>query len=505
MKETAATRRESTAGPLWVGIDLGTQSAKVSIVDSTGTVIGAASSPLVSVRRLNRHEQDPADWILAAASALARAIVELPPTFVARISAVAICATSGTITTVDAAGRPRSTGIMYDDARAGALADTANAVDPERWERLGYRIQPTWALPKMAWLADEGELGDDRFIAHQSDVLAAAIIGTRVPSDWSHALKSGYDLLAQEWPPTLNRLGIDASRLPVVVAPGSVLGFSSVAWFEQTGLPGAVPVIAGMTDGCAAQLAAATLTLGDWHTVIGTTMVLKGVSDRILSDGSGAVYSHRAPHGALWFPGGASNVGAGAISALLPAINLSAASARLRAVPLGTIPISYPLTGVGERFPFIAADAVGFVAAEPTLSLAAAVTALPADTVLASIMLGIACAERLALDTMARAGAAVDGLLSSSGGGTRSAWWTQLRADLLQRTITIPESSEGSIGMAILAAWGSSPGDVSFAEVASGMMTIGRVVEPRDADREILQEKYSAFLDVLLHREWITA
>lgn len=499
------TSRDDTAGPLWVGIDLGTQSAKVSIVDSIGTVVGAVSTPLVSVRHLNRHEQDPAHWISAAASALAQAIIQLPPTFVSRISAVAICATSGTITTVDTAGRPRSTGIMYDDARAGVLAGDANAVDPEQWKRLGYRIQPSWALPKMAWLAGEGVLGDGRFIAHQPDVLAAAIIGTRVSSDWSHALKSGYDLIALQWPPALEKLGIDASRLPAVVAPGSVLGLSSASWFEQTGLPRSVPVIAGMTDGCAAQLAAATLTLGDWHTVIGTTMVLKGVSDRIISDESGAVYSHRAPHEDLWFPGGASSVGAGAISALLPAMDLTSASGRLRAIPLETIPISYPLTGVGERFPFIEPDAVGFVESKSSFSLSAAVIALPADTLLASIMLGIACAERLSLETMARAGASVDGSLSSSGGGTRSTWWTQLRADLLGRTITIPESSEGSIGMAILAAWGSSPRDVSFTEVASGMTTIGRVFEPRPANYEILHDKYSAFLDNLSRREWITA
>ena len=500
----------SARSPLWVGIDLGTQSAKVSIVDEAGTVVGAASAPLNSSRDGDRHEQNPQEWISAAASALKNAISRMDASWVSRISAVAICATSGTITTVDAAGRPHSAGIMYDDARAGALAADANAVDPHRWARLGYRIQPTWALPKIAWLAREGELGDselsdDRFVAHQPDVLAAAIIGTRVSSDWSHALKSGYDLLALEWPSTLEALSIDASRLPDVVAPGSILGLSSTSWFEQTGMPHGVPIIAGMTDGCAAQLAAATLTLGDWHTVIGTTMVLKGVSARIITDESGAVYSHRAPHNALWFPGGASSVGAGAISALLPDLDLAAASFRLDSMALSTIPISYPLTGIGERFPLIKPDAVGFVEGAPPLTLSAAVSSLSTDTMLASIMLGIACVERLSLDTMARAGAPVDGSLSSSGGGTRSAWFTQLRADLLGRTISIPESSEGSIGMAILAAWGASTRDTPFADVASRMTTVGQIIEPQATNRHLLDDRYNAFLDSLTRREWITA
>ena len=39
-----------------------------------------------------------------------------------------------------------------------------------------------------------------------------------------------------------------------------------------------------MTDGCAAQLAAGALREGDWNSVLGTTLVLKGYSSTIVRD-----------------------------------------------------------------------------------------------------------------------------------------------------------------------------------------------------------------------------
>ncbi|MET4782361.1 FGGY family carbohydrate kinase [Glaciihabitans sp. UYNi722] len=493
---------------LWVGIDLGTQSAKVSVVDDVGVVAASSSMPLSSQRHGDRHEQDPHDWIAQATAALSAALSSLPSVSLARVAGVSLCATSGTITTVDDSGRPQSPGIMYDDARAGALGPEANAADPARWARLGYRIQPTWALPKIAWLARSGLLSDGRYLAHQADVLASAIVGTRVATDWSHSLKSGYDLLALEWPVSaLRALGIDPATMPSVVAPGTELGDSSAEWAESTGLPAGTPVFAGMTDGCAAQLGAATLGLGDWHTVIGTTMVLKGVTDHIISDGAGAVYSHRAPHGGLWFPGGASSVGAGAISASLPSIDLIGASDRLKSRVEGfdSIPTSYPLAGTGERFPVIRPDARGFVRiGGRDHSLVEAARTLDPDLLLASIMLGVACVERLSLDLMARAGAAVGGTLSSSGGGTKNEWWTQLRADLLKRPITIPRSSEGSIGMAILAAWAGTVG-ATLPETASRMSIIGRVVEPQPTSSAALNDRYDAFVAELISKDWMSA
>ncbi|KPC84256.1 carbohydrate kinase, partial [Streptomyces sp. NRRL WC-3753] len=95
--------------------------------------------------------------------------------------------------------------------------------------------------------------------------------------------------------------------------PGTVLGTVCAAAAEATGLPEGTAIAAGMTDGCAAQIGAGALTPGAWNSVLGTTLVLKGVSPHLIRDPHGVVYCHRGPDG-TWLPGGASSSGAGVLA-----------------------------------------------------------------------------------------------------------------------------------------------------------------------------------------------
>jgi sugar (pentulose or hexulose) kinase len=157
------------------------------------------------------------------------------------VGGVAVCATSGTVLLTGPDGTPRTPALMYDDTRAGGLAGEAQDAGAELWERLAYRMQPAWALPKLLWWRDEGLLGDGARLAHQADVITAALVGERVPADSSHALKTGYDLLGECWPvDVLARLRVDPAVLPAVVRAGSVLGEVGAAAAAQTGLPAAV-------------------------------------------------------------------------------------------------------------------------------------------------------------------------------------------------------------------------------------------------------------------------
>ncbi|MDQ6804253.1 MAG: FGGY family carbohydrate kinase, partial [Actinomycetota bacterium] len=131
---------------VWLGVDLGTQGVRALAVSPAGDVLAGATRPLRSRRDGPRHEQDPEQWWSALAEACQAVTEELGRV---PIGAVATCATSGTISLVDAAGDPLSPGLMYDDSRAGAEAERAGAAGCAAWEALGYRIQPSWALPKL--------------------------------------------------------------------------------------------------------------------------------------------------------------------------------------------------------------------------------------------------------------------------------------------------------------------------------------------------------------------
>lgn len=476
----------------WVGVDLGTQSVRALAVGDDGTPLAAASRPLTSRRDGVRHEQDPAQWWSAAADALAEVTAALGPD-AARVGGVAVCATSGTVLLTDPDGTPRTPGLMYDDTRAGELAGQAQEAGAALWDRLAYRMQPSWALPKLLWWRDQGLLRDGARLAHQPDVITARLVGRPVAADTSHALKTGYDLLGECWPADVfGRLHVDPAVLPPVQRAGTVLGAVDAAAAERTGLPPGTPVVAGMTDGCAAQLGAGALEPGQWNSVLGTTLALKGVSHTLLHDPTGAVYSHRAPYGAegtgdLWLPGGASSTGAGAIGVLFPDADLDALTAA--AAEVAEVPLCYPLTGAGERFPFVAPAARGFGAdiADP-------------GTRFAAVCHGVAHVERLCFDLLHLAGADVAGPVSLTGGGARNPWWNRLRCDLLGVRVRVPADAEAALGMAVLAA-GAHDGDVPGA--AKRLVRLHDTLDPDPHRTAALVPAHHAFVDALAQRGWL--
>lgn len=282
-------------GALWAGVDVGTQSVRALVVDAAGIVAGAGTEPLTSRRDGVRHEQDPASWWTAVTVALRSALLAVDAS---RVRGVAVDATSGTILLADRAGTPVSPALMYDDARAAAEVERVNEAGAALWTRLGYRrMQPSWALPKLLWLLREHGRPDG-YLVHQADYVTSRLAGRRVAADSSHALKTGYDLVHDRWPgAVLDALGVPVRMLPDVVSPGTALGTVSAGSAAETGLPEGAAIVAGMTDGCAAQLGAGALHVGAWNSVLGTTLVLKGVTEELLADPTGVVYSHRSTDG----------------------------------------------------------------------------------------------------------------------------------------------------------------------------------------------------------------
>ncbi len=304
---------------LWLGIDLGTQGVRALAVTGDGRVLGRGSAPLAGERDGDRHEQQPSRWWEGVGTAVREA---LRPPAAARVRGVAVCGTSGTVLLADPRGTPLTPALMYDDSRAAAEARDAQEAGAEVWARLGYRIQPSWALAKLLWLvrrngAATAGLRGAR-VCHQADFVTTRLVGRPVPTDSSHALKTGYDPRGRTWPRALHeQLGLSGLDFPEVVAPGTVLGTVGAEAAAFTGLAEGTPVVAGMTDGCAAQLASGAWDIGQWNTVLGTTLVIKGVTAEPLTDPAGVLYNHRSADG-NWLPGGASSVGAGALARAFP-------------------------------------------------------------------------------------------------------------------------------------------------------------------------------------------
>lgn len=473
-------------GSAWLGLDLGTQSVRAIAVSATGDVLGVGSQKLTSHRDGSRHEQNPEEWWRAIVAASNTAVAGIPP---GSIHGVAVDSTSGTILLTDRSGRPLTPGLMYDDTRAVEEARLVNEVGVAAWASLGYRMQPSWALPKLLWLLREyPELLPSSRLTHQADFINRRLVGREVATDSSTALKTGYDLVHDTWPhEVLAALDVPEEIMPDVVRPGIQIGTVAPAAAAITGIPEGTPVIAGMTDGCAAQLGAGAFSVGSWNSVLGTTLVLKGVAQKLIRDPLGIVYSHRSPDGS-WLPGGASSTGAGVLTARFSGRDLDAFSEQAAMREPASV-IAYPLVSRGERFPFIAPEAEGFVLGEPTDEI----------DLYAALLQGVAFIERLCFDYLDMVGAPTDGDLRLTGGGARSRYWCQLRADILGRQVSIPENAEAALGMAVLAA--ALGRQVS--EVASEMVRVREVIDPRPGRTEQFREPYIRLIEEFEHRCWI--
>lgn len=482
----------------WLGIDLGTQGARVIVADETGRSLAVGATPLASHRVGERHEQHPDAWWAAVLAALRQA--DGAGGLLAQVDGIAVTATSGTVTLLGADGEATGPALMYDDARARTEVATVNAVGAAQWVDSGYqRMQRSWGLPKLLWLLAHHRDGSGLRLAHQNDVVNRRLVGHDVSTDTSNALKTGVDAARVAWPTAvMTALGVPSGLLPDVVLPGTILGQVCSSAAAETGLRTGTPVVAGMTDGCAAQLGSGASEVGSWNSVLGTTLVLKGVTSQRLADPGGVVYSHRAADG-NWLPGGASSVGAGLVARefgddVNDLDRLTLAAEKL----LPTDLVRYPLGSAGERFPFVAPGATGF---------ASRAASGPAEA-FAALLQGTAYVERLCFDYLDLLGAPSRGRLVMTGGATRNDTWTQLRADVLGRMVELPANAQPALGMAVLAAAGVSGdraanGTLDLAPTTAAMVRIERTVLPRDDHHDAHAGGYLRLVAQLADRGWL--
>ncbi|HEY2840513.1 MAG TPA: FGGY-family carbohydrate kinase, partial [Pirellulales bacterium] len=300
---------EKDIGPVVLGVDLGTSGvramacglagqvvARVSVSLATGSpplsspssnspapsLVTAAATPGAEVFR----EQSSEAWWQAVCAAVRQVIEQAEQRRRQPLELLGVCVdgTSGTVVALDAAGRPTRPAIMYNDARATAEAAELNNASGDHCARLGYRFDTSFALAKMLWIARREPDVWQRTtrLIHQADYIVGQLSGDFSTTDCSNALKTGYNLIDDRWPEWLSSFDGISARLPRVVAPGARLGEMSAAGFEATGISRGVPIFAGATDGVAACLASGLRDFGDYNATLGTTLVFKGMSPRIV-------------------------------------------------------------------------------------------------------------------------------------------------------------------------------------------------------------------------------
>lgn len=422
---------------LFLGIDVGTGGVRTCAVDVRGDILGMESATLSPPRRDgDAIDQDPELWWHATAAAIGKLGGSIDLGCVERVS---VDGTSGTLLLIDAAGRPCTPGLMYNDARATTEAARIGSIAPAESGAHGTSS----ALAKLLHLLGRAEVRDARFAVHQADWIAGRIAGHHGVSDENNVLKLGYDPVARAWPAWLDQLSVPRELLPEVLVPGTPFADIDPEVAAALGLSPSARVAAGTTDGVAAFIATRADTPGDAVTSLGTTLVVKLLATRPIFAPHQGVYSHRL--GERWLAGGASNSGGGALLAHFTSEDMERLTPLLRPEePTGLD--YYPLPKPGERFPI----------ADPTL--AARITPRPGEDhrFFQALLEGVASVEALAYQQLARLGAPPLRRVISIGGGARNDAWTEIRHRRLGVPVITTEQTEASYGAALLALQGGA-------------------------------------------------
>jgi sugar (pentulose or hexulose) kinase len=352
-----------------------------------------------------------------------------------RVAAVAVDGTSGTLLLTDTKGVPLTPALMYNDARAVAEADSLlELADPKSGAH-----GASSSLAKLLWLKNKGLDRKATHALHQADWIAGMLTGRFGHSDYNNCLKLGYDAEALNWPDWLGTLGINRSLLPEVHKPGDDIGTVSADLAKAFGLRADTRVLAGTTDGVAAFLAAGASRPGHGVTALGSTLVLKLLSDKPVFAAEHGVYSHRLLN--RWLVGGASNSGGAVLLQYFKLEQLREMTPQLDATHLTGLEY-YPLPGIGERFP------INDPGMQPILE------PLPGDSItfFQGMLEGIAGIEAHGYQLLRKLGAPKVSEIRTTGGGAQNPAWTKIRERIIGVPLKPAHSELSAFGAALLAA-----------------------------------------------------
>lgn len=424
---TNPDRTPTRASGSYLGIDFGTSGARAIAINPHHQIQAQASF---------RFEDEIQDLTTTWQTALFTLLEQLPVEIRQQLRAIAINGTSSTVLICDDQGIPLDQPILYNDARGRLVMEQVKAIAPPNHTV----ISATSSLAKLLWWSTCTEVTDissEAYFLHQADWLAFLLHGQLGVSDYHNALKLGYDVGGLRYPDWMQELPA-AFKLPQVVVPGTPIGTVKGEIVTQFYLPPDCLVCAGTTDSIAAFLASGVQFPGEAVTSLGSTLVLKLLSETRVDDARYGIYSHRL--GDLWLVGGASNTGGAVLKQFFTDAELKHLSEQIQ--PAQASPFDYyPLLTPGERFP------INDPQLQPKLD------PRPDSPVefLHGLLEGMARIEVRGYRLLQELGATPLSRVYTAGGGAKNPVWTEMRSRHLQVPVLPSAQTEAAYGTALLA------------------------------------------------------
>ncbi|KAB0680104.1 xylulokinase [Aureimonas leprariae] len=469
----------------YLGLDLGTSSLKVLIIDENQQPIATATAPLTVQRpEFGWSEQDPASWIEACRTAIA----ELKETHGAALTAVEGIGLSGHMHGATILGegdevlRPC---ILWNDTRSHREA--AELDDEEARRITGNIVFPGFTAPKLAWVRrNEPEVfGRVRRVLLPKDYLRLWLTGEAVSEMSDAAGTSWLDTGRRDWSERmLERTGLTREHMPALVEGGESSGTLRAELASEWGIAGRVVVAGGGGDNAASACGVGVVKPGTGFLSLGTSGVLFTAAESYAPRPETAIHTfcHALPN--TWHQMGVTLSAAGSIEWL---------SQFLREKPAeltGTLGESCEASGRLLFLPYLAGERTPHNDAAVRGVLVGLEASTDRRDVTRAVLEGVAFSMRDCLEAGGGVGSVTR--LVAVGAGSRSAYWLDLMANALQCQIALPAAGDfgaalGAARLGLVAATGADPAAVMTEPPTA------RVFEPRAELAGAFAEAYGRY------------
>jgi len=479
-----------------LGIDVSTTATKAVLVDPSGVVVGIGSAEYgYEVPQPLWSEQDPELWWSGAVAAI-RSVLASTGVAGTDIAAIGLTGQMHGAVLLDAADAVLRPAILWNDQRTAAECDAIRAaVGRERLIAItGNDALTGFTAPKLVWVRDH-EPDVWRRVAHlllPKDFVRLRLTGEHALDKADGAGTILFDLAARDWSPVvLGALGIDPAWMPPTFEGPMPTGGVTTSAAAATGLRPGTPVVAGGGDQAANAVGTGVVSPGTVALSLGTSGVIFAATDRPIFEPAGRVHAfcHAVPD--RWHLMSVMLSAAGSLrwfrEALAPDLSFADLVEAAGEVPAGSDGLLFLPYLTGERSPHpdpLARGAfVGLTVRHDRRHLTRAV------------LEGVAFGLRDGLDLMIAAGMPAPDEIRVSGGGTSSALWRQILADVLDAEIATVNTTEGAaFGAALLGAVGA--GWFSTVDTACAALVSATRVAVPGADAGAYAERHAAYREL---------
>ncbi len=430
-----------------LGIDFGGGASKATLIDTLGNIIADNTVEYPTLYpTVGACEQNPDDWIMALCEN-SRTLLEKSGISPTDILAIAIDSATHTSLVCDENFKPLRNAIHWTDTRSRRQADYLREEYGDKiFEKTYHKPDTIWTIAQLLWLK-ENEPETFKSIKHiffEKDYVRFFLTDVFC-TDFIEAEGSMlFDCNEMKWDEWLCSLcGIEIAALPKIVAPTDVIGAVTAGAASETGLAEGTPVICGTTDTVMEVFASGAVEKGNATVKLATAGRICVITEEAHPDRHLVNYSHIAE--GLWYPGTAVKAAASSYRWYRDTFG-----GEYRELDEGAEKVEVGCEGLIFH-PYINGELTPY--ADPMLC--GSFTGVRATHTKAhftrAVLEGVAFAlldSKLYLDGL---GIPYDEVATLIGGGAKGRLWRQITADALGMTLRTTESSDSSLGSAMLA------------------------------------------------------